>query len=159
MAIVVLSQKIGCMSRLQYYYKDILDLIIKDLNKYEKIYGVSIDLKNKPFLTPTVNGNKTSYHDPHVLKIYECIVNNRKHQFIFSKFATRNELLDSFDFLHCTASYHLGKLYISRRVYDAILKKELRMNTPKSVIKPNRVKKYEDRGYKNCLELPDMNVT
>lgn len=46
-------------------------------------------------------------------------------QYMFTKYATREELLRDFDYVHCLASYHNNKLYIGRGIFDAITQKKL----------------------------------
>ena len=73
-----------------------------------------------------------------------------KLQFITTKYNTRKELVSHFDMLHCCVSYTPwdDKLYITRDVYDTIMKKEIR---PKSgvmeLVKPYRIDKMKQRGW------------
>lgn len=73
-----------------------------------------------------------------------------KVQLITTKYNTRKELLDHFDMLHCCVSYTPwdDRLYISRDVYETIMKKAIR---PQSgiweLVKPWRIDKMEKRGW------------
>lgn len=67
-------------------------------------------------------------------------------QFILTKFKTRQQLLDSFDFIHCKMSFHKDKLYTTREIYDSIIHQTLIWNndvTPKLW----RVDKYKQKGW------------
>lgn len=73
-----------------------------------------------------------------------------KVQLITTKYNTRKELISHFDMLHCCVSYtpYDDKLYISRDVYETIMKKAIR---PQSgiweLVKPWRIDKMEKRGW------------
>jgi hypothetical protein len=73
-----------------------------------------------------------------------------KLQFITTKYNTRKELVSHFDMLHCCVSYTPwdDKLYISRDVYDIILKKEIRAQSGiMELVKPWRIEKMKERGW------------
>lgn len=72
---------------------------------------------------------------------------SRKIQFIYTNHKSRQELIADFDYVHCMTSYHLHKLYITRQIYDAIVRKELIVNNPKNVQEWRR-NKFLNRGYK-----------
>lgn len=69
-----------------------------------------------------------------------------KIQFIFTKHKSRKELIDDFDYVHCKASLWGDQLYITRKIYDAIKKKELIVNNNKN-IQQWREEKFMNRGY------------
>lgn len=75
----------------------------------------------------------------------------RKMQFIYTHHDTREELLKDFDYLHCTVSYYLGKLYISRQIYDAVMERKLIVNNDKNIQQWRR-EKFISRGYKEVGE-------
>jgi hypothetical protein len=75
-----------------------------------------------------------------------------KFQFIFTKHKTRKELIEDFDYVHCKASYNEGKLYITRKIYDAIENRHLIVQNNKN-IQEWRKKKFLDRGYKEAVEM------
>lgn len=67
-------------------------------------------------------------HNPNIVDV----INNHRTQaqYILTKYKTREELLDHFDYKHCKVSYVPGedKLYINRETYDCIWKKILKVN-------------------------------
>jgi hypothetical protein len=73
-----------------------------------------------------------------------------KFQYITTKYKTREELIDHFDFKHCRVSYDLmtEKLFITRETMDLILKKELDPSRPDDPPKPWRYEKFQARGWK-----------
>lgn len=79
------------------------------------------------------------------IKVYDHF----KFQFIFTKYETRAELLDHFDFEHTKNVYsvHEDKLYISRAAFDAARDKKLRFTIPEENIDEYRTKKFLERGY------------
>lgn len=68
-------------------------------------------------------------------------------QYIMTDHQTRQDLLKDFDFLHCTVSYHEGKLNINRGAYDAIANKHLVPQNRKKKIKQWRQDKFIGRGW------------
>jgi hypothetical protein len=75
-----------------------------------------------------------------------------KVQYIKTDFTDRKALIDHFDFIHCMASYHDGRLYISHQTYDAIMNKHLIINGNKKV-KKWRLDKFRQRGWKTQEDL------
>ena len=73
-------------------------------------------------------GNSYMNGNPHVLGV--TTNKTTKFQYILTDHKSRKELLEDFDFVHCTTSYVPAddKLYITRQAYDCIVKKELRNN-------------------------------
>lgn len=67
-------------------------------------------------------------HNPNIVDV----INNHRTQaqYILTKYKTREELLDHFDYKHCKVSYvpSEDKLYINRETYDCIWKKILKVN-------------------------------
>ena len=88
------------------------------------------------------------FHNPHILKTAKNTVN--KVQFILTDYNTREELIASFDFVHCTISYDTMQevLYITRRAYDANKNKHLINNLKTEPPQSWRVQKFIDRGWK-----------
>jgi hypothetical protein len=85
-----------------------------------------------------------------------------KVQYILTDYTSRRELLDSFDFKHCTVSYvpKEDKLYITPDAYNAIRRKELVVNGNN---KPKvwREEKFTKRGWKpvnDALKVGGLNV-
>lgn len=76
-----------------------------------------------------------------------------KFQYIFTKFKTKEELLNDFDFIHCCTSMTIAPsnlhLYITPATYEAIRDKILR-NNPKCNRKPKqwRIDKFISQGWK-----------
>jgi hypothetical protein len=73
-----------------------------------------------------------------------------KFQYITTKYKTREELIDHFDFKHCRVSYDLmtEKLFIARETMDLILNKELDPSRPNDLPKPWRYEKFRERGWR-----------
>jgi hypothetical protein len=74
-----------------------------------------------------------------------------KFQIIFTKHATRKDLINDFDYVHCMASYTEGKLYLTRKIYSAIMSKKLIVQNNKN-IQLWRKGKFYDRGYTEVFE-------
>ena len=79
--------------------------------------------------------------------------NSRKIQFIFTNHKSRQELIADFDYVHCMTSYHLHKLYITRQIYDAIVRKELIVNNEKNIQEWRR-SKFIQRDYTEEKAVP-----
>lgn len=80
----------------------------------------------------------------HNTNIVDVINNNHtKAQYILTKYKTREELLDSFDYKHCKVSYVPveNKLYITRETFDCINNKVLKWNN-KQHNNPNQKYRY-----------------
>jgi hypothetical protein len=73
-----------------------------------------------------------------------------KFQYITTKYKTREELVEHFDFKHCRVSYDLmtEKLFITRETMDLILKMELDPSRPDDLPKPWRYEKFRERGWR-----------
>jgi hypothetical protein len=68
--------------------------------------------------------------------IEKTILNTKtKVQYILTKFKTRCEVIDHFDMLHCCVSYvpHEDKLYISKKVIEAINQRKIISNGEKKI--------------------------
>ena len=86
-----------------------------------------------------------NYHNPHV---YGTATHKESGiQYIMTDHLTRQDLLKDFDFVHCTVSYHEGKLNINRGAYDAIANKHLVPQNRKKKIKQWRQDKFIGRGW------------
>lgn len=68
-------------------------------------------------------------------------------QFIFTHHKTREDLVKDFDYVHCMTSYYLHRLYITRKIYEAIIHKKLIVNNDKNIQEWRR-NKFLNRGYK-----------
>lgn len=85
------------------------------------------------------------YHNPHVFGTASHKESGV--QYIMTDHLTRQDLLKDFDFVHCTVSYHEGKLNINRGAYDAIANKHLVPQNRKKKIKQWRQDKFISRGW------------
>lgn len=74
-------------------------------------------------------------HGPKIMNV----LNNKRTQaqYILTDFKTRQELLEHFDYKHCTVSYvpSVDKLYITRETFDCIWDKVLKVNNEKGLQK------------------------
>lgn len=86
-----------------------------------------------------------NYHNPHVFGT--ATHKESGIQYIMTDHLTRQDLLKDFDFVHCTVSYHEGKLNINRGAYDAIANKHLVPQNRKKKIKQWRKDKFIGRGW------------
>jgi hypothetical protein len=86
-----------------------------------------------------------NYYNPHVFGT--ATHKESGIQYIMTDHLTRQELLKDFDFVHCTVSYHEGKLNINRGAYDAIANKHLVPQNRKKKIKQWRQDKFIRRGW------------
>ena len=71
-------------------------------------------------------------------------------QYITTKYKTREELINHFDFKHCCVSYDItkDKLYITRETYDLIKSKKLVQNSDR-IPATWRFNKFQERGWKH----------
>lgn len=86
-----------------------------------------------------------NYHNPHVFGT--ATHKESGVQYIMTDHLTRQDLLKDFDFVHCTVSYHEGKLNINRGAYDAIANRHLVPQNRKMKIKQWRRDKFRGRGW------------
>lgn len=93
------------------------------------------------------DGSSNYFKNQHILKTAKNPKN--KVQFILTDYKTREELVASFDFVHCTISYDTMKdvLYITRRAYDANRDKRLINNSKTESAPAWRLQKFLDRGW------------
>ena len=88
------------------------------------------------------NGNQKS----HIIGVFND--KNNYIQYILTNYKTRQEVISNFDFVHSMVSYEKDNLYITRPMYDAIIKKRLIPNIPKDRINQKRFEKFKSRGYR-----------
>lgn len=98
------------------------------------------------------NDNSEYMGNPNITDVFTCEYKDgayRRYQFIFTKFNSREELINDFDFLHCCVSMQHNKLYITKQVFDAIRNKTL-VENPKCNRRPKawRIDKFIDKGWK-----------
>lgn len=100
---------------------------------------------------PSVENNTLEYvrNNDKVDEVWTA--KKHKFQIIFTKHQTRKDLINDFDYVHCMTSYSEGRLYITRKIYDAIIKKRLIVQNSKN-IQEWRENKFIDRGYKEAVE-------
>ena len=85
--------------------------------------------------------------NPNILKTY--LDSHSRIQYIFTKYKTRKELVDHFDFVHCSISYDLGedKLYLTREIYDVNMLKKLKVSKTAPFVSQDRIEKFKRRGF------------
>jgi hypothetical protein len=128
-------------------YKDVDIFVLGDLS-YPAIHEqktTAIRELMKAWI-PSIENNTLEYvrNNDKVEEVWTS--NDHQVQFIFTKHKTRKDLINDFDYVHCMTSYSEGKLYITRKIYDAIIKKHLIVQNSKNV-QEWRVNKFIERGY------------
>lgn len=104
----------------------------------------------KYFLDEEDDPRADDYKNPH---IFATATNpETKIQYVLTDHKNRKELLADFDYLHATASYHNGKLFINRETYDAIGSKTLVVQNKSKQIKRHREEKFVSRGWKTEID-------
>jgi hypothetical protein len=139
----------GCWaSQLQgEYYKDIdvfiLDCPNSDKDRFRGL--IKVDYED--------GEDKTDDYARNNDKVDEVWTSKRsKVQIIFTKHQTRKDLINDFDYVHCKTSYSENNLYITRKIFDAIIKKQLIVQNGKN-IQLWRKAKFLVRGYKEAVEI------
>ncbi len=99
----------------------------------------------KYFIDPDLDSREDDYKNDHVLAV--AFNADSKVQYILTDHSTRKELLEDFDFIHCTASYCNGSFYINRETYDSIVTRRLVPVNKKKKIKRPRLDKFLSRGW------------
>jgi len=126
-------------------HKDI-DIFIMDCSDIQKE-----DIRSV-IMTVHEGKNKTEDYVRNNDKVDEVWTSKRnKMQFIFTKHKTRKDLINDFDYVHCMTSYSEGLLYITRKIYSAIMSRHLIVNNYKN-IQLWRKGKFYDRGYTEVFE-------
>ena len=84
-----------------------------------------------------------------IVNVVNKTINGVKYQWIFTRYKTRQELINHFDFVHTKVSYDpvTDKLYLSPETYHAIMNKELIKNG-KNIIAVWRFDKFTKKGWK-----------
>jgi hypothetical protein len=90
-----------------------------------------------------------------IVNVVNRKVDGVKYQWIFTRYKTRQELINHFDFVHTKVSYDpiTDKLYLSPETYHAIMNKELIKNG-NNIIAVWRFDKFTKKGWK----IPDRIV-
>jgi hypothetical protein len=83
--------------------------------------------------------------NPHIKEVWYH--EPSKIQYIFTDYKSREELLNSFDYVHARVNYYQNDLYISRKMYNAIRDKTLVVNN-QAAVRDYREKKFIGRGWK-----------
>ena len=128
---------------------DIDVFILNDQNTKDLVHKHVEQIKFKNPSSEIIKEGNNNYMDNDSIE-YTAFDMITKVQLITTKYNTRKELLDHFDMLHCCVSYTPwdDRLYITRDVYDTIIKKAIR---PQSgiweLVKPWRIDKMEKRGW------------
>lgn len=126
-------------------FKDIdIFVLNNDTTVYNELTGGFHNASGQAQVNMTEHGimrrsEMMSYmHNTNILDV----INNTKTQaqYILTKYQTREELLNHFDYKHCRVSYvpEEDKLYINRETFDCIEKKVLKWNN-KQLDNPNQV--------------------
>lgn len=88
-------------------------------------------------------------NNDNIIAVYNDV--DKPFQYIFTKYATREEMLKHFDYAHCMVSYDGDKLYISRQTYNALSQKMLIVNN-KDRITDWRTQKFLSRGFTKYID-------
>jgi hypothetical protein len=128
---------------------DIDVFILNDKKTKDFVHKHIQQIKFKNPSSEIIKEGSSNYMDNDSIE-YTAFDTITKLQFITTKYATRKELVAHFDMVHCCVSYTPwdDKLYISRDVYDTILKKEIRPQSGvMELVKPHRIEKMKQRGW------------
>jgi hypothetical protein len=127
-----------------------IDVFILDDNKAKGVLHTHIQqVKFKNPSSEIIKEGSSNYMDNDSIE-YTAFDTITKLQFITTKYPTRQKLVEHFDMLHCCVSYTPwdDKLYISRDVYDTIMKKEIRPHSGvMELVKPYRIERMKQRGW------------
>ena len=114
-----------------------------------------ISLNSRKHMSKTVKIGNSNYMNNDKIEA-TIFFKHSKMQYITTKYKTREELINHFDFRHCCVSYDFAtdKLYITREVYDLIKNKRLLQN---GIRRPAmwRFEKFYNRGWKEEVNLVD----
>lgn len=128
--------------------KDIDVFILQDGHEASILYY----LKSKVgsiFSTGIENTPDYKRDNPNIEDVYNAksILSHAQYQFIFTKYKTREELINHFDFLHCTPNYYNGNLYVRRDAFDAIRDKKLIVHNKDNQVEWRKNKFLTHRGF------------
>lgn len=127
-----------------------IDVFILNDNKTKGMVHTHIQqIRFKNPSSEIIKEGNTNYIDNDSIE-YTAFDMITKLQFITTKYNTRKELVAHFDMMHCCVSYTPwdDKLYITRDVYDTIMKKEIRPQSGvMELVKPWRIEKMKERGW------------
>jgi hypothetical protein len=128
-----------------------IDVFILDNERAKSLVKMHINsIKQKNPSSDLIKEGNMNYMDNESVE-YTAFDVITKIQFITTKYKTREDLIKDFDMMHCCVSYvpYDDRLYITREVFDTIMKKEIRSNQKgvMEFVKPYRVNKMMDRGW------------
>jgi hypothetical protein len=132
--------------------EQINDIDVFILKKNIELFRKLIDFKPgnwtiRYFFDEDNDTRSDDYKNPHV---FATATNKEtKVQYILTDHVDRKSLLSDFDYLHSTASYHEGSLYINRETYDAIMNKKLIRQHKNKKIRAGRANKFISRGWQS----------
>jgi len=111
-------------------------------------YDIS-DFSTEDIANRRVKVGNTNYMDNEDIE-HTIFFQDSRVQYIVTKYKTREELVQHFDFKHCCVSYDLSNdnLFITRQVYDLIKSKTLVPNGMNRTPEAWRYQKFLDRGWK-----------
>jgi len=131
--------------------KDIDVFILNDNKTKNMVHHHIEQIKFKNPSSEIIKEGSSNYMDNDSIE-YTAFDTITKLQFITTKYPTREKLVEHFDMVHCCVSYTPwdDKLYISRDVYDTIMKKEIRSNQAgvMELVKPYRITRMQERGWR-----------
>jgi len=130
--------------------RDIDVFILNDKKTKDMVHTHIQQVKFKNPSSEIIKEGSSNYMDNDSIE-YTAFDTITKLQFITTKYPTRQKLVEHFDMVHCCVSYTPwdDKLYISRDVYDTIMKKEIRSNQSgvMELVKPYRITRMQERGW------------
>jgi len=128
---------------------DIDVFILNDKKTKDMLHKHIEQIKFKNPSSEIIKEGSSNYMDNDSIE-YTAFDTITKLQFITTKYPTRQKLVEHFDMVHCCVSYTPwdDKLYISRDVYETIMKKEIRAQSGvMELVKPHRIEKMKQRGW------------
>lgn len=145
----------GCFTSLLHNEnpKDI-DIFVLDNYEAIKLAHNHIDSDDHTDSDPQYDKSASKINE-NIVKVVNKTLNAVKYQWIFTRYKTRQELINHFDFVHTKVSYDpiADKLYLSPETYHAIMNKHLIKNRD-NIIAVWRFDKFTKKGWK----IPDRIV-
>lgn len=144
----------GCIASI-FNKEAINDYDIFILNSNRKLFNSLIENKTGIWKIRFVNDeedNSKYFNNPHILMTATNVKNTQSTdniQYILTDYKSRQELIASFDFLHCTANYVPveNKMYITHNAYESITLKWLVRHNKERPPLEYRVKNLIRRGW------------
>jgi hypothetical protein len=115
---------------------------------------LDINEKEKKAYIEAINHRRKN--NANIEDVVDVTLNGQRCQFIFTKYKTREELMDHFDFVHTKVSYDTveDKLYISKETFDAIIHKNLKIANEERGVEQWRLEKFKRKGW-NMWSIQD----